>query len=332
MTRAASSTRLAIAGLGSIGHRHARIAASHGWEVAIFDPAPTGVEAYTITNSFDELLAWSPDALVVAGPDSVHAEQALGALRHGITTLIEKPLARTVDEAQAIATCEAETGVRALVGYVLRYNRVLEAAADAIRAGVLGSLVSFHLELGAYETLQHARSRFVGGPPGAIYGDYSHEWHYTDWLFGPIARGLAVERLVPGLPLEQTPNVVDGLLELTDGSVGTFHLDYVQVPSRRSLTAIGTAGSLTVNVPTGVLTLRPREGVARVTTFEQKTDDPYLAQLVHLIAIARDQAEPRVPVNDGLRALAVATALRESARQQEWTQVADTNGLLESSI
>jgi predicted dehydrogenase len=318
---AAIRSRIGIAGLGSIGRRHADAALRAGHEVVVFDPAPAPAPAgagdpWTAAASFDELLGDGLTALVVASPDALHAEQAVAALERGIPVLVEKPIAASLEEALAIAAAAERSGTVALVGYVLRYNAALTAAERVLREGRLGSLVSFHVQLGAYETLVRARNRFDDAARGGIYGDYSHEWDYVRWLLGPIVRGLAAERTVEGMERMQAPNVVSGLLELAGGVVGTYHLDYVADPPQRTLSVLGTAGGLEVDVPAGTLRLQPHgmsPSEARVTHFEQARDDLFDAQLAHLLRAARGEEPPRVPVAEGVRALAVAVGLRDAA-------------------
>ncbi|MDO8210330.1 Gfo/Idh/MocA family protein [Conexibacter sp. CPCC 206217] len=321
-------TRIGIAGLGSIGRRHAAAAVRAGHEVVAFDPAPAGGgDPWVAVASFGALLDSAPTALVVATPDALHAQQAVAALERGIPVLVEKPLAASLDEALAIAAAARRSGTPALVGYVLRYNAALSAAARVLARGELGELVSFHVQLGAYETLVRAHSRFDGpAVRGGLYGDYSHEWDYVRWLLGPIVRGLAAERTVRGLERVQAPNVVSGLLELAGGLVGTYHLDYVTDPPQRALTVLGAAARLEVDVPAATLRLFPRgipEADARVTRFAQPRDDTFDAQLAHMLDVARGEAQPRASVADGVRALAVAIGLRDAAASRAWVDFED---------
>lgn len=312
--------RIGIAGLGSIGRRHAAVALRAGHEVVAFDPAGAGEEAWATAPSFEALLDSGLTAVVLASPDALHARQAVAALERGVPVLIEKPLASSVAEGREIAAAAAASGAVALVGYVLRYNAALLEAERLLRSGAVGRPLSFHVRLGAYETLVRARNRFDGTPEhGGIYGDYSHEWDYLRWLLGPIARGLAVERTAPEPARVQPPNVVDGLLELEGGCAGSFHLDYVQDPPRRTLSVLGSAATLEVDVPAGTVLLQPHGEPAQAPrSFAQPRDALFDAQLAHLLRAAAGEEPVRVPVADGLRALTVAHGLRDGAAGRGW--------------
>jgi predicted dehydrogenase len=321
---------LGVAGLGSIGRRHAIVARDAGARVHVFDPVPEARDealrlgAHSVHDRLESLLDLQLDALIVASPDRFHRPQVLAAAERGITTLVEKPLAHSLEDGvELFAALEGLPG-SVLVGYVLHYSRALLKVEQIVRDGELGELASFHVRLGAYQTLLQARNRFDVNEHGTIYVDYSHEWDYVAWLAGAVARGIAVERTVESLPLVQRPNVVGGLLELTDGCVGTFHLDYVQEPSVRSLTLIGTEGTLEVDVPGGRIALQGRaaKGPPRSLVLTQSRNELFSAQLSHLLEVARG-AEPRVSVADGLAALAVAEGLRRSARDRTWVDIAE---------
>jgi len=317
---------LAIAGLGSIGRRHASAALRAGHDVIAFDPAPAdGADPWRSAASFEALLDAASAALVVATPDALHAPQAVAALERGIAVLVEKPVAATVEQAAAIAAAAAASGAGALVGYVLHYNAALIEARRLLAAGAVGELVAFDVRLGAYETLVRARNRFDDdGPRGGIYLDYSHEWDYVRWLLGPVARGLAAERTVAGRPRLQSPNIVCGLLELEDGCVGRFHLDYVEDPPRRTLSVLGSEASLEVDVPAGTVRLQPHGAAPQPPqSFAQPRDALFDAQLAHLLRVGAGEEAPRVTVEDGLRALAIGLRLRDGAAARAWVELGD---------
>lgn len=325
-------TNVGVAGFGSIGRRHVIVALRAGVQVHVFDPMPEArnealrLGAHSGHERVDDLLDVGLDALIVASPDRFHRPQVLAASERGIATLVEKPLAHALDDGVALAEALAGRSGPVLVGYVLHYSKALLKAEELVRQRAIGELASFHVRLGAYETLVHARNRFDANEPGTIYVDYSHEWDYVRWLAGAVARGIAVERTVRSLSLVQEPNVVDGLLELEDGCVGTFHLDYLQQPSVRYLTLIGTEATLTVDVPAGEVTLQGRgDGEAAETwVLEQERNELFGAQFDHLLEVAQG-APPRVTVADGLAALGVAEGLRASARERRWVDFPHTS-------
>lgn len=105
--------------------------------------AQHGATAY---DSLEAMLA-DPRVEIVAlnTPPYLHAEGALAAAHAGRHIFAEKPLAMTLDEAQAILDAVRREGVRLTIDYVMRRNPFWEAAARLRRDGVMGRLL--HLDL-----------------------------------------------------------------------------------------------------------------------------------------------------------------------------------------
>lgn len=77
------------------------------------------------------------DAVIVVTPPSTHMEISIRALREGKHLIVEKPLARSVKEAAAIAEEAERTGLKAMVAQTMRYNplaRELKKAAPMLGA------------------------------------------------------------------------------------------------------------------------------------------------------------------------------------------------------
>jgi D-apiose dehydrogenase len=317
---------IGIVGFGSIGGMHARVALSMGARVVVADPVvaaddlPHGVR---LAASLEALLDERPSAIIVCTPDALHAPHAIAALERGIPVLVEKPMASSVEAARAMVAASEAHATALLVGYILRYGAILGAVSRVLSDGMIGAPVSFHADLGAYETLTRARNRFDGSSGGHLFADYSHEWDYLRWLLAPASRALGCARVVEGLPITERPNSVDGLLELENGIVGSFHLDYVRDPPERSLQIVGSHGSLAADLVSGVLGVR-RRGVAGVeeTRHGEAREAAFERQLRHLLAVAAGDARPAVTGADGIAALAVADAVRTSAVAREWTVIA----------
>jgi D-apiose dehydrogenase len=318
---------LGISGFGSIGRRHARVAAADGWRVVVFDPVPAADAEFAdvparpaFVDTFDALFGAGVDAVVVATPDAAHAAQAIACCERGIPVLVEKPLADTREGARAIEAASQSTGTPVLCGYVLRHSSALRAARKMLLAGQIGAPASFHVNLGAYETLEFARSRFGPADRDHLYVDYSHEWDYLCWLFGPVRRVCSAARTVHDLPLVQAPNVLDALIEL-ESVTGSAHLDYVQRPGCRALSVVGTGGVLDVDFPAGTVTRRDLAGEVHVSRFSQERDELFRLQLANLAAVAGGSQPPLVTASDGVRAVQIAEALIESSRTSAWVRV-----------
>lgn len=88
--------------------------------------------------TYDELLAWGPDAVVVCSENTCHRMHVEAAAAAGAAVLCEKPLATSVADATAmVAACEA-AGVPLMVAFPVRFSPAFADLRDQYQAGTLG--------------------------------------------------------------------------------------------------------------------------------------------------------------------------------------------------
>ncbi len=124
-----------VIGVGALGRHHARHLStlSEARLVGVYDTdagraAEVAAELDThVFADLDGLLA-EARAVTVAVPTAVHAEVGLRALGAGVPVLMEKPLAATVEEADALIRAARARRLQLQVGHIERYNRALRAA------------------------------------------------------------------------------------------------------------------------------------------------------------------------------------------------------------
>ena len=126
--------RIAVIGVGHLGRHHARILSSLNGArlVAVVDTvvdraaeaaAATGVRALT---DFRELFG-QVDAVTVAVPTELHRDVALPFLERGIGVMVEKPMARSIEEADELIAAARASGATLGVGHTERYNPAVTA-------------------------------------------------------------------------------------------------------------------------------------------------------------------------------------------------------------
>lgn len=298
-------------------------------ELYLCDPEPSRWESSKelgtpckTTDRFETMLDWELDGIVIATPEALHVAQGIQACRKRVPILLEKPVAQNAEQGQALLDVARETGTKILVGYVVRYLGLMRLVKSLIEQGVIGSPVSFHVMLGAYDTLIFAKNRFTSGGPNRLFGDYSHEWDYISWLVAPVQSVVATSHQSGRLELTQNPNVVDSILRLENGVTGTIHLDYVQHPGCRQIHLIGDRGTIEVYTEKGTATTRLHaETFSRVYTSLEHRDMTMEAQRDHFLAMVRGEADALVTLEDGLQAVSVADALILSCSSGTWQPV-----------
>jgi predicted dehydrogenase len=131
--------RVAVVGVGHLGRHHARLfAAMSGVElVAVVDTKPerareiAGVSGTRGVFDSRELLG-SVDAVTVAVPTESHVEVALPFLERGVAVLVEKPMARTLADADTLIDAARRSGAVLAAGHTERFNPAVAAAAPLL--------------------------------------------------------------------------------------------------------------------------------------------------------------------------------------------------------
>ena len=130
-----SPLRVAVIGVGALGKHHARILASlPGVSLAaVVDINRARAEEIAAAHGTRPLfdagqLDGQIDAVTIAVPTELHARIARPFLEAGIPALVEKPIARTVEEADAMIAASAGRGAVLAVGHTERFNPAVLAA------------------------------------------------------------------------------------------------------------------------------------------------------------------------------------------------------------
>jgi predicted dehydrogenase len=134
--RPGGGLRVGVVGTGALGFHHARLLRRMpGVAFAgIYDKNPARAadvakQLETVAHPSLAALLEEVEAVTVAVPTPVHAEVGLAVLERGIALLMEKPLADTLEGADAMVRQAAAQGVVLQVGHVERFNRAVRAAA-----------------------------------------------------------------------------------------------------------------------------------------------------------------------------------------------------------
>jgi 2-hydroxy-4-carboxymuconate semialdehyde hemiacetal dehydrogenase len=142
--------RIALAGAGAFGIKHLdALQRIDGVEIAAvvsrrLDQAREVAEQYgapLATTELDDVLR-SPDvdAVILATPTQLHAEQSIATMRAGKHVQVEIPLADSWEDAQTVDMVQRETGLVAMVGHTRRFNPSHQWLHHKINAGELAVL------------------------------------------------------------------------------------------------------------------------------------------------------------------------------------------------
>jgi len=163
---------IALVGYGQWGLNLARNLANLGVLRVVCDPNPVVLEAaralypeVTVTPNTRTFLE-SPEinGCVIAAPAAFHSELARQALEAGKDVLVEKPLALTVREGEALVNLAEKRGRILMVGHLLEYHPAVEKLRELLGNGELGRIYyiySNRLNLGRIRTEENALWSFA---------------------------------------------------------------------------------------------------------------------------------------------------------------------------
>lgn len=138
----------------------------------------------------DMLVAHKPDEVIVCSMDSTHAEYIVLALEAGCDVIVEKPLAVTVAQLQAIDAAVRRTGRRVRVAFNYRWTPPMTKVWEILRTGEIGTIQHVNFEYlldtnhGAdYFRRWHARMENSGG---LLIHKATHHFDLVNWWINSI--------------------------------------------------------------------------------------------------------------------------------------------------
>ena len=322
---------VAVVGTGRAGMVHARNFAggvAGGRLVALADPSEETLAAAaaetgcmrTYADPNEAIAADDVDAVVIASPTFAHAELSVAALAAGKHVLCEKPLASTLDGAAAIARAVDESDASFLMGFMRRFDPTWSSVAERVAAGEIGEPLLVR-STGRGPGLPAEWALDPGRSGGLIAEVNSHDIDTIRWFSGEefetvYALGRANKRSDLA---ERYPGFVDLVLatfELSGGVLGVLDgacpADY-GYDARVEI--YGSEGVAFAGDPRrgSALLIRRGEAVAEpVSGWRDLFAAAYRAEDAHLVAVARDEAEPRTTIDDGVHALEAVFAVNRS--------------------
>jgi len=322
-------TRVAVIGAGAMGRNHCRVYREMpGVElIGVADSrleAASAVAALCGTRPFDDyrsmLSQMRPDAVSVVVPTNLHFEVTLAALDAGCHVLVEKPIASTFDEAEAMVLAARRASKILAVGHIERFNPAVIELKRRLDDGQLGRAFQINARrLGPFP----ARVRDVG----VVIDLATHDLDIFRYVTGSEAVRLYAEakREVH----TSNEDLLTGLVRFDNGVVGVLEINWLTPTKIRELTVTGERGMFRVDYLTQDLyfyenadaggtswdALSVLRGVSEgaMTRYQVARVEPLLAELTAFLKAAAGEPAAFVGGEDGIAALRLAHALIESS-------------------
>ena len=302
--------RTAVIGVGHLGAQHARLhAALDSGGVCDFvnvcdldEERARGVAAERQTESTTDwrTLLGMVDAVSLAVPTESHSEIACGLLEAGVHVLVEKPISRTLDEADQMIAAAKKGSAILQVGHAERFNPALVALRPHVH-----NPVYFEIHRVGQFT---ARSLDID----VVLDLMIHDLDIVQWLVGEEVD--VTELHAVGIPiLTDKVDAANARLEFASGAVANITASRVGTEKIRKMRFFQPRDYVAIDYVTNhasISSLAPSSGEAwpgvRTQVLETENVEPLRAEIESFLNAAANHSRPVVSGEDGKRALALA--------------------------
>jgi myo-inositol 2-dehydrogenase / D-chiro-inositol 1-dehydrogenase len=311
--------RVGIIGAGWIGAQHYRTLESleGAGVVAVCDVDRARAEALTSGTEARTYASWREmldredlSALVVATPPMLHLEPAVAALTGGLPLYLEKPIARTLEDAAVIVEAAEQTGTVCAIGYQWHALDLLDDVHQLLEGQQIGLLVG--TSIGPTQSRPWFLDRRAGG--GNLLERGSHHLDLARVIGGDVA---SVQAAASTVRLARSADGDEGdiddavtiLLTLASGAIATVIVAWTRPgqPGSYGVDVVASDATLRLNLdPEFTLT-----GTARGAPVDRHAaSSPAVLSMRRFLDAARDRDPAAVACTppDAAATLAVALA------------------------
>lgn len=329
--------RIALVGCGRIARRHADLLGrgqiAGAALAAVCDikreradrlAAEFGVPAFADMHEMMSTVA--PDAVAVLTESGLHAEHAIALARHGKHVIVEKPMALTLQDADAMIRACDDAGVRLFVVKQNRFNVPVVKAREALEAGRFGKMV-----LGTVRVRWCRPQAYYDQDPwrgtwaldgGVLTNQASHHVDLLEWMMGDVDSVFAMAST--RLAKVETEDTAVVALRFASGALGVIEATTAARPKdlEGSLSLLGEGGTVeiggfAVNQMRTWQFVAPQPGDDEVLQrFSVNPPNVYgfghQAYYEHVVDCLRNDRHQLVDGLEGRRSLELITAIYES--------------------
>jgi len=293
--------RAAVIGVGYLGQFHAeKLAAAPGVELtAVVDADPARARSIAAKHgcaAHDDPRAVlsGVDLVSIAVPTAQHHDVALPFLEAGVHVLVEKPIATSLAEADALLAAAKKGGALLAVGHLQRFNPAFRALSDA-----LGKPLFIECE-------RLASFKQRGVDVDVVLDLMIHD---LDLVLSMAKSELAQVSACGFQVLTDSIDIASVRLEFADGCVANLSASRVSQQPVRKLRVFQADGYASADLQAGKLRIvrRDARGGGIAEDASEFTDrDELRAEIANFVAAAAGGRPPLVGGEDGRRALALA--------------------------
>lgn len=265
-----------------------------------------------------------PDVVDVCAPTYEHHDLVETAVGRGYDTLCEKPMARTLADAQRMADLVAEQGVTFMVGHLLRFFPQYRRAREIVQDGGIGDPAVVNASrVGPYPN--HCWNNWFADveKSGGILLDLCiHDFDYLRWLFGDVKR--VYTQSVQWRDGEKLMDHAVVLLRFESGEVAHVTGSWAQPDQRPFSFSIDIAGD------EGLVEYDGDDAVSFEWYGDEESSreavtgiDPMQEEIEHFLECVESGETPEITVEDAIEAMRISLAAIESSKCGEPVEVSE---------
>ncbi|GEM84921.1 Gfo/Idh/MocA family protein [Meiothermus hypogaeus] len=269
-----------------------------------------------VYQNYAELLR-DVDIIDICVPTHLHKQMVLQAATAGRHVVCEKPIALSVqDGLEMIEACD-RAGVRFFVAMVVRFFPQYRLSRELVARGQIGKLGVMRLKRVSYTPQKPGDNWYLdeSRSGGMVVDLMIHDFDYARWLGGEVERVFARLNKATDGPGQYA----QAILRFRDGPMALIEGGWAYPPGvfRTALDLSGTEGliewSSDEHAPVrSFLLQRPGEAASVGLPISGLSDDPYALELQHAYRCIQTGEPFEVTAQDGLEALRIALAVKES--------------------
>jgi UDP-N-acetylglucosamine 3-dehydrogenase len=308
--------RVGVIGAGAMGQNHIRTYSQMpGVElVGISDIDNNRVNLLSKQYStmgfteYEDLLKKDLDAVSIVVPTTLHKKVALAAIKANTNLLVEKPIADTLENAQAIVTAANKEKLTVMVGHIERFNPAVTKMKEIIDGGELGKIVSISARrVGP----NNPRIRDVG----VILDIGVHDLDIISYLYNlPVTEVYAIA----GCEIHAHEDHASIIMRFNDNRAGVVETNWLTPHKTRNFTVIGTEGVGYGDYIEQKVVIHEKNWVKDVK-IEKK--EPLKCELEEFVKSCRTGNVPIASGEDGTYALEIAMAAVQSYKTKSAVKV-----------
>jgi 1,5-anhydro-D-fructose reductase (1,5-anhydro-D-mannitol-forming) len=286
---------------------------------AVLTRDPRKADAYPGAEAFTDLAQALSDpaieAVYVASPVALHAEQTIASLRAGKHVLCEKPVALNYEQAQTMAAAAKNSRRVAGIAYYRRLYPKLVRAKELIAEGAIGRAVlveaNYHSWLESPERVWLKDPALAGGGP--LYDVGSHRIDACNFLFGKPVRAMGMlSNTVHELAVEDSSTT---LIEYAGGVHAVVDVRWNSRIQRDQFRVVGTEGEISLDMLNGpTLRLLGSDGALREEQLPAHANVHY-PTIENFVAAVLDGTPVACSIEEGIWTDWVTERVKESCGQ-----------------